>query len=259
MRELSRGPMRPWFPWRRPRLDARARLLCLPHAGGAALSYRDWGASRDMETCALELPGRGTRWREEPVRNMHELLDRLLPVIMSFDDLPLVVFGHSMGGAIGFLLAQRMIAEGLPAPALVVVSGARANLRPTRLRSQLPDRELIELLKDLGGTRAELLNSEEIMQLSLPLVRADFELLESAPSDPDMAIDSPLAAFGGTDDLSAAPETLREWRSRAQGWFSTSTFSGGHFYVHEARSAVEAQITGLLNELTCRHAAALSA
>ncbi|MFE7752043.1 thioesterase domain-containing protein [Streptomyces sp. NPDC057428] len=48
------------------------RLFCLPYAGGAASAYARWPAffGGEVEVCGIELPGRQSRYGEQPFTRM---------------------------------------------------------------------------------------------------------------------------------------------------------------------------------------------
>ena len=54
----------PWLPFGTGD-GARVRLVCLPHAGAGASSYRVWGRTlpADIGVCPVQLPGRENRGR----------------------------------------------------------------------------------------------------------------------------------------------------------------------------------------------------
>ncbi|HZH03347.1 MAG TPA: thioesterase domain-containing protein, partial [Myxococcaceae bacterium] len=72
-----------WFPFRRPRPNARVRLFCFPHAGGGASAYRQWAdlVPEWVEICAVQLPGRETRFGERPFEALAPLLDAVMPAV----------------------------------------------------------------------------------------------------------------------------------------------------------------------------------
>ncbi|MER5387223.1 alpha/beta fold hydrolase, partial [Streptomyces sp. NPDC002688] len=106
------------------------RLLCLPHAGGSASFYhplaRRLGA--DVETLAVQYPGRQDRRTEEPVTDIGRLAGHVVAALDAEDDRPLALFGHSMGAVVAFETARQLSAAGRP-PAVLIVSGRRAPSR----------------------------------------------------------------------------------------------------------------------------------
>src|SRR6185295_10927378 len=170
------------FPFRRKVVDARLRLLCFPFAGGASSLYRAWQrALPSIEVWPIELPGRGVRLDETPIADMTELCNGLLAAIDEVADLPLALFGHSMGARIAFEVARRLgsrvvhlFASGSQPPDAALRYGGSDN-RPT---AQLTDAELTRRIVTLGGTPEELLAEDDLMQRALPIVRADLVMIE---------------------------------------------------------------------------------
>src|SRR5215467_14255646 len=59
----------PWLAALAPKPDARLRLICVPHAGGAPSAYLGWARALEeqpIEVVAAHLPGRETREHEMP-------------------------------------------------------------------------------------------------------------------------------------------------------------------------------------------------
>ena len=55
-------------------------------------------------------------------------------------------------------------------------------------------------LRRLNGTPSELLNHEELMEIMLPLLRADFALYETYVYSTEPPLNCPISAFGGLQD-----------------------------------------------------------
>jgi surfactin synthase thioesterase subunit len=173
----------PWFFRVVRKEDARARLLCLPFAGGGADFYRGWSdwLPPDLEMWPVQPPGRGARMMERPLDDLaamvHSIAEAVTPLL---NDLPVIVFGHSMGALLAFELAHELAARSAPAPKLLILSGRPAPAwRLPRIRHVMTDAELFEELRSFAGTPAEALNDPELMELMLPTIRADFKLVET--------------------------------------------------------------------------------
>src|SRR6185437_8848497 len=173
----------PWFTSKRPNARARLRLFCFPYAGGGPAIYRLWPQNlpTDVEICVAQLPGRGTRMREQPFTNLDALVQAATEAIKPLLDKPFALFGHSMGAMISFELARRLREQGQPQPSYLFISGRRAPQLPNDdpLSYNLPDTELRQELLRLNGTPKEVLEHPELMELMLPLLRADFSVVET--------------------------------------------------------------------------------
>lgn len=117
-----------WLPFATYQTKAQLRLLCFSHAGGNARVFRRWGEaiSGEVEVCPVELPGRGTRLGEGLVSSMPLLVETMAAEIEPLLDLPFAIFGHSMGGLVGFELARtlRRVYGREPAALLVAAQNA---------------------------------------------------------------------------------------------------------------------------------------
>lgn len=221
----------------RPHADWR--LICLTFAGGTAGYFRNWSplVPPEAELRPVELPGRGTRFADPLEPDMGALIDRLAPAVARLHDRPLAIFGHSMGSAIAFALAQRLQMLGAP-PALVAVSGRDAPHRVARHdMHRRPDQDLRAELSRLGGTPAEVLKSEALMAFILPILRNDYRLIETYDPDPT-PIDSPILAICGDADLDATPAGLAAWADLTRAGATLHILPGDHFYLNDQAGAI---------------------
>ena len=238
-----------WFGRAEPAPRAAHRLFCLPYAGGSAASYRDWHALAPdgIQVCPVELPGRGGRFGEPTLTRLRPLVDALAGALAPYLDRPFAVFGHSMGGLLAFELARTLRRRGLPLPAHLFVSAAAA---PDLPRSRPPvhhatDAEVMDELRLLGGTPPELLDDKEVMELMLPVIRADFSVLETYEYRPGPPLPVPLTVFGGADDPLVPVRSLDGWR-RQSAAARLHVLPGGHFFVSPAAAGVMAVIADTL-------------
>jgi medium-chain acyl-[acyl-carrier-protein] hydrolase len=234
-----------WVTIPRPRPDAHIRLLCFPHAGGGATAYRDWAeplGSR-IEVAAVQLPGRERRFHEPAYSSLAALLEPLTEALVSRLDLPFALFGHSMGARIAFELARALRRRPVPPPRRLFVSGATAPHLPVRTAyHQFPDDRLVAKLHDLNGTPIDVLRSGELLQLMLPLLRADLTLAETHPHVPEAPLDCPIRAFAGASDPESPVEEVAAWRVHTRASFRLQVLPGDHFFLRSQRQAVLAAI-----------------
>jgi medium-chain acyl-[acyl-carrier-protein] hydrolase len=229
---------RAWFGTFKPNPNAQLRLFCFPYAGGGASIYRTWGAHLPphVELRPVQLPGRENRMSEPPLTRVEPLVRLLAEALLPYLDLPFAFFGHSMGALVAFELARKLRTTVRLEPLQLFVAG---RIAPHIIRSEppnynLPDPELIEELRRLDGTPAEALEHPELMRLILPLLRADFELVQTYTYAGGAPLDCPVTAFGGAQDTEVSREELEGWREHTTGDFSLHMFAGGHFFLHTA-------------------------
>ncbi|HYC27772.1 MAG TPA: thioesterase domain-containing protein, partial [Chitinophagaceae bacterium] len=101
-------------------------IYCLPFAGGSQLSYSPFVQyeSEHIQFLPLELPGRGARWREPLLTDIHEMTNDAFEQIKNGLTDPYAIYGHSMGSLIGYLLTKKILAHNLPAQLHLFFSGA---------------------------------------------------------------------------------------------------------------------------------------
>ena len=225
----------PWLASYRQNPAAQLRLFCFPYAGGGAAVYSQWFKSLppQVEVCPVQPPGRGSRLNKTPFTRIEPLVESLAREMHSYLDKPFAFFGHSMGAAIGFEIARLLRREGAPLPAHLFVSGRTAPQlkKPERPTYNLPEPELIEELRRLKGTPAEVLAHPELMKVVLPLLRADFELIQTYKSTDEPPLDIPVSAFGGLEDVEINRESLEGWRAQTTRSFTLRMLPGDHFYL----------------------------
>jgi medium-chain acyl-[acyl-carrier-protein] hydrolase len=242
-----------WISRLRPQPQSRLRLFCFPYAGGGAPIYRSWPGELPptVEVCAVQLPGRGPRIMETPFTRMPALVSALTDALLPLFDKPFAFFGHSMGAWIGFELARSLQSKHAIAPQHLFVSGAGAPHVPSRELPlhALPEDEFIEALEGLNGTPKELLESEELMQLMLPILRADFAVCETYTYKNGSILNCPITAFGGLQDRRLHRSDIKAWSAETNSVFSMKMFPGDHFFLHTSATLLLPLLTAELSRM----------
>ncbi len=146
-----------------------------------------------------------------------------------------------MGALVAFELVRELRRRGDRAPFLLVLSGHQAPTRPETEPpfSHLPDAEFLEeVQRRYDGIPPEVLAEEELLQLLLPVLRADIQVLETYAYRKEPPLDCPISCFGGEDDRHVSLADLEAWRDETRGTLRVHTFAGGHFFVDTARDDV---------------------
>jgi medium-chain acyl-[acyl-carrier-protein] hydrolase len=171
-----------WLYRHKPNPKAKLRLFCFSYPGGGAHTYRAWADtfSEDVEICAVQLPGRGSRLQEAPFTRLQPMVEALALVLAPYLDLPFAFFGHSMGALIGFELARWLRSESNRLPLHLSVSGCPApHLPRNRLPIyDLPEAEFIQQLRRLNGTPTE---GAKPIQLPIKTSNSDLTIIRWLP------------------------------------------------------------------------------
>ncbi|MFW6692983.1 thioesterase II family protein [Streptomyces sp. MAR4 CNX-425] len=221
------------------------RLVCLPHAGGAATTFfpLQRALPPSVDFVAVQYPGRHERRQEQPLSDIHALADRVAEVLRPLTDLPLVLFGHSMGAVVGFETAARLEKDGANAPAGLVASGRHSPATPRAENVHLRDDDgLIAEITALSGTDPQVLADPDMRAMILPALRADYTAVENYRYDESFVLRCPVSVFTGSADPRVSAQEAAAWESLTTGAFRVERFAGGHFYLDGAEPAVAAAL-----------------
>ena len=233
-------------------------LLCLPYSGASAMVYSRWRRKLPqwLKLQPVELPGRGARFGEPLQTDMRALARQLASELLPSLKAPYALFGHSLGALLACEMAHALRALGAPEPVALFASGTAA----PSMRSEYDrgfsepktDAQLIEQLRSLQGTSEEVLGNEELMSLTLPILRADFLLCGRFQPVNRPLLSCPVHVLGGKADR-ATTEQLIGWSKESHGSFSVDMLAGGHFFIHEHEAKVLRAIKDYLEVHHRRH------
>jgi medium-chain acyl-[acyl-carrier-protein] hydrolase len=233
-------PSNKWFLFPRPNPTATLRLFCFHYAGGSAQAFHDWPARlpRSVEMGAIQLPGRGNRLGEPQIRRLAPLSRIIAQELLPYLDKPFVFFGHSLGALLCFETARSLRREKRRQPAHLFVSATEAPHRRSSDErfSGMPKSALVKKLREFNGAPVEALQNDELLDLMLPTICADFELCETYEYHPESPLECQMTIYGGLEDHEVEVERLAAWSEMTVGACDIRMFPGGHFYLNSSRS-----------------------
>ncbi len=227
---------------------ASCRLLCLPHAGGAATYFFPFSRAMApaVEVLAVQYPGRQERRAEGCIENVGDLADYIAEAARPWTGGPLALFGHSMGATLAFEVAVRLERSGAVPVALFASGRLAPSLHRHENAHQRPDSGLLAELRELSGTRSQLLADEEFVRLILPPLRSDYRAVESYRCQPGIKVVCPILALVGADDPKTSIDEARAWGEHTTGAFDLKVFPGGHFYLNDHMAEIVEQINACI-------------
>ncbi|WP_147197601.1 alpha/beta fold hydrolase [Pantoea sp. MBD-2R] len=211
------------------------RLICFPYAGGSTAVFRGLAQLLpDIEVHTPELPGRGSRMNEAAHASMEALAEQMMTELAPHFERPFALFGHSMGAALAFEIVGRLPLSARANLRHLFVSACPAPGYPSRRYKQLQglnDADFVEELRRLGGTPSEVLDNAELMELLLPMLRADFTAVENHQARSGTLLDASVTALVGDRDDKVSAEAAAGWRNTTRGSFESHILPGDHFFL----------------------------
>jgi surfactin synthase thioesterase subunit len=238
----------------KPLTDARLRLFLFPYAGGSIATYTDWvnlfDDNLNIELVLVQLPGRGSRMGEPPHQTMESLMSELLEHASYIASRPYILFGHSLGGKIAYELAYKLKGLDLLSPKCLIASGSGAPHLQSHSEPihNLPHEVFISKLEQLNGTPEEILSNSELLELLIPLLRADFKIAEEYQAK-GYPLACPIMVLGGADDAEISLEELNAWAALSEGKTTLQFIPGDHFFINYNESLVVQKILSVIDEL----------
>ena len=211
----------------------KVRLFCLPYAGGSSFFYRELKdyLKPDVELCAVDLAGHGMRMGETPSERISDALDDAYGQMQKIGfDVPFAMMGYSMGATLSYHLYFRLRERGFVPRHMFFAANTPPYVPNNDVpSSQLDDAAFLEELSALGGLPQEVLENKQLLDLFLPIMRADVRLEEDGVVDGPSAISSNITAIFSTQDNQDGQ--MEQWRKCAGGSCDFYQFEGTHFFM----------------------------
>lgn len=242
-----------WFSVSKTKANPTLRVICIPYVGGSAAVYRNWDkySNSNVQFLSLQLPGRGSRYSEQPYTEMNSLINDLSIVmgeLLLESNIPYIIYGHSMGALIGFELTRMIARKGYKLPSYVVVSGAAApDIVKNEKKYSLPTEELKDILRYYNGTPKEILEDDELLEMFLPCIRSDLEIVEEYKFTIDNLLPCSIIAIGGENDHLVSLSEIKQWENHTQKDFHYKLYEGDHFFLKDRAKDIVRYVTENVN------------
>jgi surfactin synthase thioesterase subunit len=234
-----------WTRIERPVANARIRVLCMPYAGGGASTFHNWSDAfgRDVEICAIQLPGRQDRFREPALTNVSSIARSICQALETLSPAPLALFGHSFGALVAFAVALHLERAGVVPRALVVAARSAPQLGPLRplIHALSPD-ALVREVERRYDTPRGLLDDPDLRELSLPSLRADLEAMETYAPPQGAMLRTPITALRGLSDATTTSDGIGAWRDVASRALRIHEVHSGHWFLETHRAWVQERV-----------------
>ncbi|WP_242837304.1 thioesterase II family protein [Alkaliphilus transvaalensis] len=216
---------------------SKLKLFCFPYAGGSSAIYAKWKKhfNDSIELCPVELAGRGKRYNDKFYDDINEVVEDVFKLIKEdIEKGEYSLYGHSYGSLISYELAHKINELQLRKPKHIFYSGnGSPHLKESKMYHTLPDEEFLKKIIELGGTPEELIKEKELLELFLPLLRADFKVNETYQyKERESKLDCDFTVINGKEDQLTLNQ-ITGWSSHTTGKCRFYMMDGGHFFINE--------------------------
>lgn len=227
-----------------------AKIIGFPFAGGNKYSFQKI-INQIIDFVIFDYPARGLRIQEDLIIDIdlliEDLFQKLKTGIVINEDY--ILYGHSMGALLGYLLCHKIQEEGLPMPQKLIVSGKKAPSIPRENKiSHLPDGKFWNEIITLGGIPDEMQNYPELIDYYLPILRHDFKLVESYKYEKKPKLNIPIDVFYGSKE--ATEEEMLGWKEETTGKVTITKLEGNHFFIFKHVEYFQNYFNSLTQERT---------
>ncbi|OXA98977.1 thioesterase II family protein [Flavobacterium pectinovorum] len=170
--------------------------------------------------------------RNNNIAELNKIIDRFVILLKNQvqEEKSYVIYGHSMGALIAYLLCQRLQELNYPMPKKLIVSGKKSP-------STISDKKIVNLNDEdfwneiiaLGGIPDEIKNNPELINYYLPILKYDFKVIESYQYENRQKLSIPIDVFYGSDD--AIEGEMTGWRDETTREVNITQLKGNHFFI----------------------------
>lgn len=224
-----------WFMPIRQTQQANFNMICFPYGGGSAASFWHWNTfAINANIWALKLPGRDDRLHEEPIKDAGKLVANVFNALPYIDQTPFILYGHSMGAALAFLLILELEKNQRSLPRLLIVSGREPPhfTHPNPITG-LDDEDLIMYVKSLGGIKKNFPNNEIFLRNYVKKIRADYALNGSIIKQTPCPLSVYITIINGSEDPLIDQTVLPQWQYFSKYPVDNIVLKGDHFFLEK--------------------------
>lgn len=153
-----------------------------------------------------------------------------------------------LGAKISYEVCNELREKQDNAPCHLIVSGSRApHIPEPEPLHHLQDVDFIEAMKRYSGMSKEFLENRDLLNLFLPIFRADFILDETYCFTKYEKFDFPITALYGDQDQDSEIDTVEAWSEYTNTSFNKKVFHGEHFFIKTSEKEVLAYIKDIVS------------
>ena len=230
------------------------QLLTFPYAFGTDGIYDGLTKelSKKIKVKNMNYPGHGKRITENLMYSIEEIANDAISSIKDINE-DYALLGYSMGAKVCCEIIRQIEEKSYRKPKHIffVASDPPSNAIKMSKADEIDLQEARDILRKMGNTPKEVLESKELMEFFHPIIKADAKALESyhCPSWPLASGDIAVTIINGKGD--AAREKEKAWKKFLPKSASCEflRFDGSHFFLFENRESLSSVKDVVLNKL----------
>lgn len=210
------------------------KIIAFPFAGGNKYSYTSIKNRLEKNSFEVFDYSRGDSYLGKGLNyNVKSVVKEAINFIESnTQDNKFIIYGHSLGALLAYLVCQKLQEKNMPMPCKLVVSGKEAPkiIRKNKI-AHLPNDEFWTQIISLGGIPKELQTHDELIDYFLPNLRQDFKLVEEYKHKKKPKLNIPIDVFYGSDETTK--ENIIGWIKESKAKVTITELSGNHFFIYD--------------------------
>ncbi len=220
-------------------MQQNIKLIFVPYAGGSAMIYSSWKIylADNIEVLPLEIAGRGRKLKEPFNKTVQESAWEIYCEIEEvISEGNYAMFGHSMGSLLVYEVIHLIKANNYPEPLHVFLSGRNSPHYhyEEEFISGMNTDNFVDEIKKIGGTPKEFFENKDLMDVFLPILRADYVMVDQYNFIPHTTkFNCGITYFFAPDDTALSREKVMAWADYTNGIFKLIEYQGGHFFLFE--------------------------
>lgn len=188
-------------------------LVCIPWAGAGAAPFRPWGpvVGEAATVYGVRLAARENRRMEPPAKSLTQVIDETVQELLGLGVRRVALFGQCSGALLAFELAKALFksCHDLEVTHLIVAS---------QLPPSVFTKVGVESRQALTQYVPEDLREEpELVEVLLPIIAGDINLVADYSYSPDVSLDVPLTVIYGARDEVLDRAKVDGWRLETNG------------------------------------------
>jgi external thioesterase TEII len=213
------------------------KIIAFTFAGGSRYSFQMF-SKKISHFIVEEYPGRGLRVKEKLLTEIDMIIEDLLPKVIKEIETTkeYIIYGHSMGALIGFLICHRLQELEIKSPLKLVVSGRNdPSLKRDKKIADLPNIQFWEEVIKIGGIPDELKKHPELIDFYVPILKADFKAIEEYHYEKSEKLKVPIDVFYGKSEGISENE-IEGWKNHSTEKVVLNSLEGNHFFIYNNES-----------------------